>query len=290
MLSRRSFVKSSIFVAGAASLGITEITYAASEETCHWALLSDTHLPADITEEYRGFSMVRNMEDIVLAVAEVKPIGIAITGDIARLNGLPGDYVTVKEYVDLLSQTAPVFMALGNHDNFKNFNAAFPATAGKKMSVRGKHVTVVNSGPMRFIFLDSLQITNYTAGLLGMAQRRWLKKYLNEQDKRPTVIFFHHTLGEGDGNMQDDLRFLDVVQSQRHVKACIFGHSHAYRCSKQGDLDMINLPSTAYTFGKSNPVGWVDAQFTAAGVTLKLNAVAGSKANDGKVTEIKWRT
>ncbi len=288
MLNRRAFIKSSIFTAGAVSLGVTEVSLAAAAESCRWALLSDTHLPADKTEEWRGFSMVKNMDALLPDLAASKPDGIGITGDLARLKGLPEDYVVVKEYVEKLSQTAPVFMALGNHDNFKNFNAAFSATSGDKMPVKGKHVTVVNTGPMRFIFLDSLQITNYTAGLLGKAQRHWLDKYLKEEDRKPTILFLHHTFGEGDGNLQDDLRFFNVVLPQRHVKAVVFGHSHGYRFAKQDDLDLINLPSTAYTFG-GHPVGWVDATFTAAGVSLKLNAVAGNKADNGKVTEIKWR-
>lgn len=289
MLNRRAFIKSSIFAAGAASLGITEITYGASEKMCRWALLSDTHLPANKAEEWSGFSMVKNMEKVVPGVAAAKPDAICITGDVARLKGLPEDYVVAKEYVDLLSNIAPVHMALGNHDNLKNFNAAFPETQGDKIPIKGKHVTVVNSGPVRLIFLDSLQITNYTAGLLGTAQRKWLDKYLKEQDKRPTFILFHHTMGEGDGNLQDDLRFFNVVLPQRNVKAVIFGHSHAYRFSKQDDLDLINLPSTAYVFGKASPVGWVDATFTATGASLRLNVVAGNKTDDGKVTEIKWR-
>ncbi len=290
MLNRRTFLRNSIFTAGAVSLGVTEVSLAADKGSCRWALLSDTHLPADRNEEWRGFSMVRNMEACLPGVAASKPDGIGITGDVARLKGLPGDYVTVKEYVDKLSQTAPVFMALGNHDHFRNFNAAFPETPGEKMPVKGKHVSVVNTGPVRLIFLDSLMMTNYTGGLLGTAQRRWLEKYLDEQEKRPTILCFHHTLGDGDGNLHDDLRFLDLVMPRHQIKALAFGHSHVYRCSKQNDLDLINLPSSAYAFGKSQPVGWVDATFTAAGVTLRLNAVAGNRADDDKVTEIKWRT
>ncbi|MDA3923183.1 MAG: metallophosphoesterase [Kiritimatiellae bacterium] len=289
MLNRRSFIKSSIFAAGAASLGITEITYAATGASTRWALLSDTHIPADKKEVWRGFSMIDNLEALLPGVAESKPDGIGITGDVARLKGLTEDYAVVKEYVEKLAQTAPVHMALGNHDNFKNFNAAFPVTEGEKAPVKGKHVTVINSGPVRMIFLDSLQMTNNTAGLLGKAQRNWLDQYLKDSDKTPTLLFLHHSFGDSDGSLLDDIRFFRVITQHRHVKAVFYGHSHNYSFTKAEDLDLINLPSTAYAFGKKSSVGWVDATFTATGATLKLNATAGNKEQDGEVTEIKWR-
>ena len=288
-VNRRAFIKNSIFAAGAVSLGITEITYAGENKSTRWALLSDTHIPADKTEVRQGSSMYNNMQTLMPGVAESKPDGIGITGDIARLRGKVEDYVVVKECVDKLAATAPVYMALGNHDNRKNFSATFPSLAGEKIPVKGKHVTVVNSAPVRLIFLDSLNITNNAAGLLGQAQRKWLDKYLKKSDKRPTIILQHHTFGGSDGALLDDLRFFKVILPHRQVKAVFYGHSHRYRYSKNKDLDLINLPSTAYTFDKKAPIGWVDAKFTATGAVLKLNATEGNKTDDGKFTELKWR-
>ena len=95
-ISRRDFIKSSTVVVGAVSLGITEFTYSSQENTSRWALLSDTHIPACRTETSRGFSMIKNMDAIVPAVAEFKPTGTAIAGDIARLTGEVGDYRVAK--------------------------------------------------------------------------------------------------------------------------------------------------------------------------------------------------
>lgn len=289
MLNRRSFIKNSIFAAGAVSLGITEITYAAAGDSSRWALLSDTHIPADRTEQARGFSITQNLDTLLPKVAESKPDGIGITGDIVRLKGLPEDYVVAKDYVDQLTKIAPVYMALGNHDNLKNFTEAFPTTPGEKAAVKGKHVTVINAAPVRLIFLDSLQITNNTPGLLGQAQRNWLEQYLKAADNTPTLLLLHHNFGESDGALLDDIRFFNIVATQRKVKAIIYGHTHNYNFTKQGDLDLINLPSTAYNFAESVPVGWVDATFTASGAKFKLNTVAGNQADDGKVTEVTWR-
>ncbi len=274
---------------GAVSLGITEITYSSQEDIYRWALMSDTHIPANGTDTYRGFSMIENINATVPDVVKSKPNGIIITGDIARLTGEVKDYRIVKEYVDKLSLQAPVYMALGNHDHLENFYSVFSSTPGEKAQIKGKHVTIINSGPIRLILLDSLQITNYTPGLLGKAQRQWLGTYLDKAPKKSTLLFLHHSFGDDDGNLLDDLRFFKIILPHRHVKAVFYGHSHRYHFSKQDDLDLINLPSTAYNFDDASPVGWVSAEFTATGVSLKLNAVSGNRDNDGKVTKIKWR-
>ena len=108
-------------------------------------------------------------------------------------------------------------------------------------------------------------------------------------DKKPTLLFLHHSFGDEDGNLQDDLRFFNIIQPHRHVKAVFYGHSHRYQFSKQDDLDLINIPSTAYNFDETSPVGWVSAEFTATGASLQLNAIAGNRAEDSNITTIQWR-
>ncbi|MCF7847656.1 MAG: metallophosphoesterase [Kiritimatiellales bacterium] len=288
-IMRRTLIKNSVFAVGAASLGITEITYAAQKKFCRWALLSDTHVPADKTENVRGFPIIENLEAAVSQIVGSKLDGVAITGDLARLEGRAEDYAVLGEYVAKLSKTAPVSLVLGNHDHFKNFNAAFNAFPGEKAPVKRKHVMIVNASPMRLILLDSLQITNHTPGLLGYAQRIWLDSYLKSTPETPTLILLHHTFGEKDSNLLDDERFFRIIVPHRQVKAVIFGHSHAYSFTKHADIDLINLPSTAYNFDKQQPLGWVDASFTAHGGAFKLNAVGGCTEQDGSITELQWR-
>ena len=71
-------------------------------------------------------------------------------------------------------------MALGNHDNRKNFLKVFDQTPGEKPAVKDKYITIVEKAPVRLIMLDSLLYTNKVPGLLGKVQRQWLEKYLKE--------------------------------------------------------------------------------------------------------------
>jgi hypothetical protein len=48
------------------------------------ALLSDTHVPADVNEAYRGFRPAENLRVVVEHVAESAPAAALINGDAAR--------------------------------------------------------------------------------------------------------------------------------------------------------------------------------------------------------------
>ncbi len=64
------------------------------------ALLSDTHIPADVAERYRGFSPVENLAKVVPQVAAAPVDGALLGGDLARLKGLPEDYARLREMLD----------------------------------------------------------------------------------------------------------------------------------------------------------------------------------------------
>jgi hypothetical protein len=134
---------------------------------------------------------------------------------------------------------------------------------------------VVNAGPVRFLILDSLMVTNQTAGLLGKAQRTWLENDLRSPDDKPTILFVHHTFGDGDGDLLDAPRLFDMVRPIRKVKAIVYGHSHAYGFSEFEGIHLINLPATGYNFGDTQPVGWVEAELTGEGAELVLHSIAG---------------
>jgi Icc protein len=256
----------------------------------HWAFLSDTHIPADVENNYRGFYPYRNLKKIVPEIASASPEGVVITGDLARLTGQPGDYANLKKLLNPLVEKTPVFLALGNHDNRNNFIKAFAETPGEKQPVKGKHVVVVDKGPVRLILLDSLFSTNNAAGLLGKAQRLWLEAYLKKCDDKPIILCFHHTMGDGDGDLLDVLRLFPIIKPARKVKAIVFGHSHVYEYSQFEDIHLINLPAVGYNFNDAQPVGWVEARLRSDGGDFTLHAAGGNKDDDGKTTKLIWRS
>ncbi len=255
-----------------------------------WALLSDTHLPSDVENEYRGFRPYQNLTRVIPEVARIKPDGVIIDGDLARLEGLPADYERLKSMLDPLLDSTACGFTLGNHDHRKNFQTAFGAPRqGRPQPVRDKHVVVIEQAPVRLVLLDSLLLCNQVPGLLGKAQRQWLESYLQSANGTPTLLFLHHTLDDGDGSLLDSDRFLKVALGNSNVKAIFYGHSHRYAYDVQNGVHLVNLPAVGYNFQDSEPVGWVNAAFSKEGAELTLHAIAGSRESDGKTRSLAWR-
>mgnify|MGYP003880755483 CR=1 FL=1 len=278
-MTRRSFLSA---VAGAPMLRL----HAAAET--HWALLSDTHVPTDPGNAYRGFKPHDNLRRAAREVAAAAPQGALICGDLARLEGLPGDYSELRKLLAPLSGSIPVAALLGNHDNRKNFLAEFGAQPGAQ-AIKDKHVCVIETPHVRFVNLDSLVLPNSTPGLLGKAQRQWLAALLAAEPKPPTVIAVHHTLNDSDGALLDAPRLFDILAPHAHVKAVLFGHSHEYAFRSWDGLWLINLPATGYNFNDQEPVGWVDARFSSSGASFTLKAFGGNLKDNGKTTVTAWR-
>jgi len=291
-MDRRSFIKTSLGTIGAVlalgpmdSLGAD----AGAQKAARFALLSDTHIPADVQNNYRGFYPYQNLLKVVPDVASCSPDAVVITGDLARLTGEPGDYANLKKLLGPLVEKTPVYMGLGNHDNRENFLKTFEQTAGQKPAVSGKHVVVINKGPVRLIILDSLLFTDKVPGLLGKAQRQWLENYLKESDNTPTILCFHHSLEDGDGDLLDVLRLFGMIEPMQKVKAVVYGHSHVYGFSKFKGIHLINLPAVGYNFNDTDAVGWVEAQLTSQGGDFTLRAAGGNTEADGRTTKLTWR-
>lgn len=291
-IDRRTFIRTSLAVTGTlialggASCYNPEIK---EKQVVRLVLLADVHIPADIENNYRGFYPYRNLEKIIPDIVSASPDGVVIAGDLARLTGELGDYDNLKKLLNPLTEKAPVFMALGNHDNRENFFKTFQASASEKQAVPGKHVLVVQKPPVRLILLDSLLFTDKVPGLLGKQQRQWLQNHLKESDNTLTILCFHHTLEDADDALLDLPRLFDMIKSIPKVKAIVYGHSHEYAFSQYEGIHLINLPAVGYNFNDKDPVGWVDARLDSRGGDFTLHVAGGNKDNDGRVTKLTWR-
>lgn len=288
--TRRSFLRTATL--GGASLVLAGCRTSAPARTAagglRLALLSDTHVPADRAEAYRGFKPWENLHAAVPGVEAIRPDGIVICGDAARLEGKMDDYRQLKALLDPAAAVAPVHVVLGNHDDRAVFRKVLAPTAAVTPPVEGKHVTVIEHPAVRAILLDSLMFPNKTPGLLGQAQRLWLERQLPALVDRPAVLFLHHTLGDRDADLLDTDRFLAVVRPHRHVKAVFCGHAHVWRQARIGRLHVVTLPALGYNFSDREPVGWVEALFRPDGVDLTLRALAGNRESDGRTTALAW--
>jgi Icc protein len=252
------------------------------------ALLSDTHVPADPTEAYRGFRPVDNLRQVAAQVAATDVEGAIIAGDLARLVGLPDDYAALRGLLKPVSDRVPVGLVLGNHDDRRNFAQAFPPAPDATPLVPNKHVLVIEREGLRFVLLDSLLAPNVTPGQLGNQQRAWLRSCLEGQPPLPTAIVVHHTLDDQDMALVDSHRLFEVLRPFPQVKAIVYGHSHRYHVEERDGLQLINLPAVGYNFADSEPVGWIDSTWRADGVSLTLHAVGGNREADGSRREVRW--
>ncbi len=281
-LSRRAFTLS--LAGGAATL------LHSAEAEMHWALLSDIHIAEDPADQSRGFKPHDNLKQAVSQLIAAKPQGALICGDLARNQGLAGDYASLKSIIEPASAAMPLALALGNHDDRKNFLAAFGAAQHGAQDVRGKHTLVIEGPLARLIVLDSNQRFDIVPGLLGKSQRTWLAQFLQSSSDLPTIIFVHHTLSDGDDALLDCPRFFDIVKDQRKVKAIVYGHSHHYGFEVWQGIHLINLPAVGYNFNDAEPVGWVEARLNKTGGAFTLRALGGNQEKNGKTVVLPWRS
>ena len=284
LLHRRSFLRQSL---GAAALSQTA---AAAPDATRWALLSDTHIAADPNDTYRGFVPSANLTKAVAQVTAAPFDAILVNGDLARLEGKPADYARFGAFAQDLSSHAPLAVTLGNHDARETARKSLTKTARNPEPVTAKWVTTFESGPLQFVFLDSLLATNIPPGPAANALTAGLANNLATRSAKPTIVVVHHNPDpDSDNALVDAERLLALVRPARQVKALIFGHTHTYRYTKTEGLHLINLPAVGYNFADGEPIGWVEAAFRVQGADLTLHALGGEPKADGKQTALTWR-
>jgi 3',5'-cyclic-AMP phosphodiesterase len=287
IIDRRSFLKQT----AAAALIPFSLKLRADQANIRVALLADTHISADPSDKFRGFSPHQNLHKTVDQVAAAGKFDmLVVNGDLARQKGEPDDYVKFNSFLGPLAEQMPVALTLGNHDDRKNARSALIKRAGEVEPVEQKLISTVDAGPFQFLMLDSLLVTNIAPGQLGKSQRQWLGEYLGAHGSKPAIVFVHHNPDpDGDNALVDAERLLAILKPRRSVKALIFGHTHVYAFDKQDGLHLINLPAVGYNFADGQPVGWMEGAFSSGGVDLKLHAIAGDTKDDGKAVSLAWR-
>jgi Icc protein len=256
------------------------------EQDCtRWALLSDTHIPADPLSHYRGFYPYRNLQEVTAQIAGNLPDGVVITGDLARLRGEPNAYENLRALLTPLARR-PIHLGLGNHDDRDNFFRTFRDWHDDAGAVEKKHVVTAQTGPVRLIVLDTLLTVNATSGELGELQRTWLQTVLGTCDDTPTILFLHHT---PNFELLDTRRLFEIIKPVGKIKAVVYGHSHKYEYSAAAGIHLINLPATGFTLTGGQPVGWVEAKLTEKGGEFTLHAISGDRQLDRHTQRLSWR-
>jgi len=253
-----------------------------------WALIADPHVAGGEVEPSNGHMPAENLREAVEQIGASPFDGVIVAGDLALWEGLPEDYAHFHDIIAPLESAYPTALTTGNHDERKNMTAAFCNGEVVNAAPR-KLVVVIECPPIRWIILDSLYRTDVVSGLVGKAQRNWLKKFLSETDDTPTFILVHHPPDDGDNGLLDGDRLLRMLAPRRQVKALVYAHAHHYRFEKIGDLHLMGLPATGFPFVPANPVGWVEAEMGRYKGNFTLRTVASNRCGDGRTTTLRWR-
>ncbi|HYF36865.1 MAG TPA: metallophosphoesterase [Prosthecobacter sp.] len=279
-ISRRHWLKNSL-AASLASLTPRAWTAEAVQES--WVLFSDTHVAADAALVARKACMAENLQRCVNQVLKLgqKPFGVMVNGDCVYLQGLKEDYETFGTLINPLREAGvQVHCTLGNHDDRKNFMAAFTSVEDPR-PVEGKHVSVLSSASVNWVLLDSLDQVNKTPGILGASQLGWLDRTLKNLPNRPTFIVAHHNPqvpvpeGEKHTGLVDSDGMFEVLAKHKKVRAFIYGHTHtwAHTQHEATGIHLLNLPPVAYVFNEARPNGWVMARVSGDAVEFELHAL-----------------
>lgn len=294
-ISRRQFLAAA--AATGAGLVFSQRSWAADDraDPDRWVLLADTHLQEDAERRHNEIHPVGNYRQAraEFLSLEPRPAGVITAGDVAFLEGLPGDYRTVvSELAPIRQAGIPVHMSLGNHDHRENFWTALPAArpAGSP-SVADKHVSIIESPRANWFLLDSLEKTNYTPGTLGNEQLGWLATALDARADKPALVVMHHNPDPtpNTSGLRDTAQLLDLLAPRKQVKALFYGHSHRWNMEQVEGIHLVNLPTLVWVFDQKQPRGWVDARLNDDRVTLHFNALDRQHVAHGQTADLTWR-
>jgi predicted phosphodiesterase len=290
------------------------------------ALLSDTHIAANIERVDRGVHVAKHLRTVV---AEVKallekeggPGHVFVNGDIASRTGELKDY---ENFLDLMGPLAeakggrgvPIHLTIGNHDHRERMWKSVPHekwSVGTRVKSDERHMLIVETPRADWVILDTLDELNKTPGIVGEMQLKWLAGVLDapERKGRNVIVMMHHypkpsvmypvVLEDGTevvrggknpektGGAVDSPALMEILLERKQVKALVFGHTHDWNHREQEGLHLVNLPAVAYVFKEGQVSGWVDWVTEEKGARLELRCVKKGEKRHGEIKELRWR-
>ncbi|MEI6702679.1 MAG: dienelactone hydrolase family protein [Deltaproteobacteria bacterium] len=205
----------------------------------HLVILGDPHLPGRYIESKREvIETINAWNDLDMVVA---------VGDICEDRGTKEEYASAKDFFDKLKK--PLFPIVGNHDYIysdildikgKRDRAVSKTREEKQLKFRQtfglQDVSYVKAvGKYSLIFLSPDSPGHLTE--ISEKQMKWLHSELENNRKRPTIIFFHAplegTLRNYNGTVngpnriaQPSGRIRDLLMSNPQVFLWVSGHTH----------------------------------------------------------------
>ncbi|NJN21171.1 MAG: phosphodiesterase [Leptolyngbya sp. RL_3_1] len=152
------------------------------------AQITDLHIQP---EGQKAYGIVDTNQFLAAAVAQLnrftpQPDLVIATGDLVDEGSL-AEYQALKRLLAPLQ--APLYLAMGNHDQRQHFRQVFPDLP--YLPTAGPVQYVIEGYPVRLIVLDTL-VAGESYGEIDPARLDWLAAQLAQAPHQPTVIFMHH--------------------------------------------------------------------------------------------------
>lgn len=248
-----------------------------------WALLADTHVPADPNTRYLSFRPHECARDAVDQITDRRFDGTIINGDIAWLEGLPEDYVAASELLGPLAEIGPLITTPGNHDDRENLCAVFSDPRIDEGAA--KVMTVVDSGPVLLVGLDSLDQASGISGRLDKLQLDCLNRWLATNVSKPVILFVHHPVDDDEDGLLDSDALLKVADKHGQIKAIFTAHDHVFSHRKHNGVLVVTQPAVGFAFEETEMHGWLEAELSASGMVLTTRPLTDAEPT---TMEFKW--
>jgi Icc protein len=139
----------------------------------------------------KAYGIVDTNQFLRAAVAQInqlqpQPDLVMATGDLID-GGTVAEYEMLQQLLQPLK--APLYLAMGNHDDRTTFRTVFPGLP--YVPAAGFVQYVLDDYPLRLIVLDTL-VPGQSYGEIDPERLAWLEARLAEAADRPTLIFMHH--------------------------------------------------------------------------------------------------
>ena len=254
--------------------------------------LSDTHFVEPGEPPEGGFSY--DIAEAFGAVRDHMHAGpdldfVVITGDVAD-HGRPAQYRVALEAFEQLP--GPVHVTPGNHDQDAAFQVGMGAT---KVSTP----RVVHRDNWCFVFVDSnlgLMVDDgnghrvdpdysqrlWGNGLLGSAQREWLRQLCDHTAADHVFVWLHHPPGQGNGAVPASADYVDEWRSLLAdlpiIRGFGGGHTHMPLTAELDGVPVHVCPALKNNFdldsGTLLPPGWRSYEFAPDGsVTSEVHLI-----------------
>ena len=269
------------------------------------ALLSDTHIDADLGKEVRGVNMADQLSVVVeRLLSGPRPFAVLANGDMSRDTGEVGDYVTLHRLLQPIYDSDVLYqLTMGNHDHRAKYHQSIQEAYGGRPASRINgaalklrwHNATLDFDATRWLMLNSLRETDEIAGELGLRQREWLSNELDAQPNTPTFILVHHQPEDpqdpdDDGfGLADGAALLEMLRERQQVKAIFHGHRHAWTVREAHGIHIVGLPATSYVFAEGETAGYVEARVRPDHLQLTRRCVDPQDPAEGQTHRLAYR-